>query len=49
MLELTFLQFLMAFCMGLGAVCIFVWAVLSGQFVDIEDVKYQVLEVESNE
>jgi len=49
MLELTFLQFLMALSMGLGAVCFFIWAVLSGQFVDIEEAKYQVLEVENDE
>ena len=49
MLELTFLQFLVALCMGLGAVCIFIWAVLSGQFVDIEAAKHQVLEVEADD
>ena len=45
MLELTFLQFLMALSMGLGAVSFFIRAVLSGQCVDIEDEKCQILEV----
>jgi cbb3-type cytochrome oxidase maturation protein len=36
MLELTFVQFVVALCMSLGAVCIFIWAVLSGMFRDVE-------------
>lgn len=40
MAELTFIQFLVALCMSLGAVCLFVWAVLSGLFEDIEGPKY---------
>lgn len=48
MAELTFYQFLVALCMGLGALCIFVWASLSGLFNDLEDVKHQVLEAEKN-
>ena len=47
--ELTAWQFLVAFFMSLGAVCIFIWAVLSGLFNDIEAIKYQVLEVENDE
>jgi cbb3-type cytochrome oxidase maturation protein len=35
--------FLIAACMGLGALAIFVWAVLAGQAEDVEDVKYRVL------
>jgi cbb3-type cytochrome oxidase maturation protein len=35
-----------AFAMGLGALAIFVWAVLSGQMEDTEDVKYRILERE---
>ena len=49
MVELTFYQFLIALCMGLGAVSIFIWAGLSGQFNDIEAVKHQVLEVENDD
>ena len=49
MVTLTFYQFLVALCMGLGAVCIFIWAGMSGQFNDIEAVKHQVLEVENDD
>ena len=37
---------LVAFSMGLGALAIFIWAVLSGQMDETEDVKYRVLEGE---
>jgi len=49
MLELTLIQFLVALCMGLGAVCIFVWAVLSGLFNDVEAIKYKAYRAEVNE
>ena len=49
MFEMTAWQFLVAFLMSLGAVCIFIWAVLSGQFKDIENVKHQVLKAEADE
>jgi cbb3-type cytochrome oxidase maturation protein len=49
MVALTFFQFLIALCMGLGAVCIFIWATMSGQFNDIEAVKHQILEVEKDD
>jgi cbb3-type cytochrome oxidase maturation protein len=49
MVALTFFQFLIALCMGLGAVCIFTWAAMAGQFDDIEAVKHQVLEVEKDD
>jgi len=39
-------EFAIALCMGLGALGIFVWAVLSGQMEDSEDIKYRVLERE---
>ena len=42
MIELTFGQFLVALSMSLGALCFFIWAVLSGLFVDVEDIKYRV-------
>jgi cbb3-type cytochrome oxidase maturation protein len=41
MAELTFVQFLVALFMGLGTVCVFIWAVLSGQFRDVEAIKYK--------
>lgn len=51
MAELTFMQFLVALCMSLAAVCIFIWAVLSGMFTDVEDIKYRAYraEVEDDE
>jgi hypothetical protein len=39
-------QFLVATLMGLGALCLFVWAAAAGLLRDVEPVKYQVLEVE---
>ena len=38
--------FLIALSMGLGALAIFIWAVLSGQLEDTEEIKYRVLERE---
>ena len=49
MRELQYLvlgQFLVSVLMGLGALCLFVWAAASGLFRDIEPVKYQVLDSE---
>ena len=46
MLELTLAQFLVAFLMSLGALCVFVWGVLSGAFRDVEDVKYEAYRME---
>ena len=39
-------QFLVATLMGLGALCLFVWAAVAGLLRDVEEVKYQVLEAE---
>lgn len=49
MLEHTFIQFLVALCMGLGALSIFIWAVLSGLFTDVEKVKYRAYHAEVTE
>jgi len=46
MLELTLVQFLVALFMSLGAVCLFVWGVLSGSFKDVEAIKYKVYRME---
>jgi cbb3-type cytochrome oxidase maturation protein len=44
MIEPTMLYtFLIALCMGLGALAVFIWSVLEGQGEDIEDVKYRIL------
>jgi hypothetical protein len=39
-------QFLVSLLMGLGALCLFVWAVASGLLSGVERVKYQVLDIE---
>lgn len=49
MAELTFMQFLVALLMSLGAVCLFIWAVLSGMFKDVEAIKYRAYRAEVNE
>jgi cbb3-type cytochrome oxidase maturation protein len=47
MIESTLLYgFLIALSMGLGALGFFVWAVLSGQMEEAEDVKHRMLERE---
>jgi nitrogen fixation-related uncharacterized protein len=49
MAELTFVQFLVALFMSLGAVCLFIWGVLSGLFHDVEAVKYRAYRAEVND
>ena len=49
MAELTFVQFLVAVLMSLGGVCVFIWAVLSGLFNDVEEVKYRAYRAEVND
>jgi cbb3-type cytochrome oxidase maturation protein len=44
--ELTLMQFVVALLMGLGAVCLFVWGVLSGSFNDVENIKYKAYRAE---
>ena len=49
MQELVYLllgQLAVSLLMGLGAVCLFVWALAAGQLHDVEPVKYQVLDTE---
>jgi nitrogen fixation-related uncharacterized protein len=46
MLELTLVQFVVALLMSLGAVCLFVWGVLSGAFRDVEAIKYKAYRME---
>lgn len=46
MVELTINQFLVALCMGLAAVCIFIWAVLSGMFKDVEEIAMRAYRAE---
>ena len=49
MIEVTMVQFFVALFMSMGAVCIFVWAVLSGLFTDVEEIKYRAYRAEVSE
>ena len=46
MAEMIFTQLLVALLMGLCAVCLFIWGVLSGSFNDVEEVKYRAYRAE---
>jgi hypothetical protein len=46
MLELTLGQFAVALCMSLSALCIFIWAVLSGLFRNVEDIALRAYRAE---
>lgn len=41
-MELTWVALAASLCMGLGAACVFVFAVKRDYFRDVEDAKYQV-------
>ena len=41
-MDVTFYLFFMSFLVSLSAWCIFLWAVRTGQFRDVEEIKYQV-------
>jgi len=49
MIEVTMVQFLVALFMSMGAVCVFIWAVLSGLFTDVEEIKYKAYHAEVSE
>ena len=49
MIEVTILQFFVALFMSMEAACIFVWAVLSGLFTDVEEIKYRAYRAEVSE
>jgi cbb3-type cytochrome oxidase maturation protein len=42
MMDITFYQFFIALLVSFAAWCIFLWAIRTGQFRDVEDIKYQV-------
>lgn len=46
MLEHTLLQFLVALFTSLAGLSVFVWAVLSGQFIDVEEPKFRAFHSE---
>lgn len=46
MLQLTIAQFIVALCMSLGALCFFIWGVMSGMFRDVEAIKIRAYRAE---
>jgi cbb3-type cytochrome oxidase maturation protein len=42
MMDITFYQFFIALLVSLAGWCVFLWAIRTGQFRDVEDIKYQV-------
>ena len=45
----TFVQFMVALFMSLGALCIFAWAALSGYFNNVEEIAQRFYRVEMGE
>ena len=41
-MDITFFLFFIALLVSLAAWCIFLWAIRTGQFHEVEDIKYQV-------
>ena len=41
-MDITFYLFFMALLVSFAAWCIFLWAIRTGQFHDVEDIKYQM-------
>ena len=41
-MDVTFYLFFTAFLMSMSAWCVFLWAVRTGQFRDVEETKYQI-------
>jgi cbb3-type cytochrome oxidase maturation protein len=46
MFELTLVQFLVALFMSLAALSLFIWAVLSGLFTNVEEIAKRALRAE---
>ena len=46
MIVVTMIEFFVGLLMSLGAVCIFIWAVLSGLFTDVEEIKMRAYRTE---
>ena len=47
-MEETIVQFTVALFMSLGALCLFIWGVLSGMFTDVEGIAERVYRAEMN-
>ena len=45
----TIIQFAVALCMSLGALCLFIWGALSGMFTDVEGIAERVYRAEVND
>jgi cbb3-type cytochrome oxidase maturation protein len=41
-MDITFYQFFVALLVSFAAWCVFLWAIRTGQFRDVEDIKYQL-------
>jgi cbb3-type cytochrome oxidase maturation protein len=41
-MDITFYLFFIALLVSIAAWCIFLWAIRTGQFHDVEEIKYQV-------
>ena len=41
-MDVTFYMFFSSFLMSMSAWCVFLWAVRTGQFRDVEESKYQI-------
>ena len=41
-MDITFYLFFVSLLVAFAAWCIFLWAIRTGQFHDVEDIKYQV-------
>jgi cbb3-type cytochrome oxidase maturation protein len=41
-MDVTFYLFFSSFLMSMSAWCVFLWAVRTGQFRDVEESKYQI-------
>ncbi|MEX0732639.1 MAG: cbb3-type cytochrome oxidase assembly protein CcoS [Aquisalimonadaceae bacterium] len=48
-IDMTMVQFLIALLMGLGSLGVFIWAVLSGMFRDVEQIKMRAYRAEVSE
>jgi cbb3-type cytochrome oxidase maturation protein len=42
-MDITVCLFFVAYLMGIAAWCIFLWAIRTGQFRDVEEIKYQIV------
>jgi cbb3-type cytochrome oxidase maturation protein len=48
-MDITFYLFFMALLVSFAAWCIFLWAIRTGQFHEVENIKYQVWPEQRNE